>query len=208
MNRVKLVVADAEEAHAGRRLLDRDGDQISGDVGHKHVFDQAAGGLPVLALTHNRVTPSGTGGVRVRVGTALLLARAHFRDFGFLAALGGDSLLLALDLRAGLLRPALDFAGLDFTRLSVSTGLRFPGRWSSGYYRTFRRIGLLVLRDGGLPRWVCRTPQTRGGRRTDPSERRRFTLKVEGLRTGTLTEKRVFGSQGRPCFITGYPLHC
>lgn len=206
--RVRSVVADAEEAHAGRRLLDGDGDQVSGDVGHEHVFDQAAGGLPVLVLAHERATPPGAGGVGVRVGAGLLLARAHFCDLGLLAALGGDPVLLVLDLGAGLLRSALDFAGLDFVGLLVSAGLGFPGRRSSGYYRTFRRVGLLVLR--GLPRWVCGTPQTRGGGRTDPvstRELRRFTLKVEGLRTGPLTERRVFGRQGSQGFITGYPLH-
>lgn len=43
------VMPQAEEAHAGGRLLHGDCDEVGSDVGDEDVLDEAAGRLPVLA---------------------------------------------------------------------------------------------------------------------------------------------------------------
>lgn len=47
---VLSVVANAEEAHTGWRLLDCYGNQISSDICYKHMFNQTTCRLPVLVL--------------------------------------------------------------------------------------------------------------------------------------------------------------
>lgn len=202
------VVADAEEAHAGWRLFHRDGDQVRRDISHKHVFDQAACGLPVLVLARHWVTLSSVRRVVVRVRAALLFARAHVGHFGFLAAFSGRSCRRVLDLGAGLVQPALDL--LEFLHFSelVSTGLRFPGRRSSRGNWTFIGVCLQILGDCGFSRrddWISQTRCCGGAASRSVTALRLLVLKVEGLMAliggGALR-------LGSPCFSTSYPLHC
>lgn len=142
--RVLSVVANAEEAHAGWRLLDGDSNQISGDIRYKHVLDQAPRGLPVLVLDHDRAILHSV--VLVGVRAALVLPRAHVVHL--LAFFGGRPLLLELRggfLQAALLQPAWDSGGLGLCGLLFCSQLVLSGRQSTGRRGAFRRMILLML---------------------------------------------------------------
>lgn len=168
--RLPSVVAKAEEADAGRRLLDGDGDEVGGDVCDEDVLDQTPHGLPVLVLDRDR-------GVLVLVGLGAALVFAGAQLVLLLAVFGSRSVLLDLRrfLDAALVQPGLDFGALDLGVLWDLVLKVLPGLQPS------RRAVLPGRRHQGL--LCCSIPNRAGA--VSSSIPDQFTLEVERLKTRT-----------------------